>query len=149
MTEDFRDMLGLLKKHGVDFLLIGAHALAAHSIPRATGDIDLWVRATPDNAQRLWDALTEFGAPLAKVTANDFSQPGNGLHIGVPPFRIDILTKISGLTFDEAWPGRIEAEVLGHKIAVIGRDELIRNKRAAGRDKDLLDVKMLESEDTE
>jgi hypothetical protein len=149
MTEDFRDMLGLLKKHGVEFLLVGAHALAAHSTPRATGDIDLWVRATPDNAQRLWDALTEFGAPLAKATREDFAQPGDGLHIGVPPWRIDILTKISGITFDEAWPNRIEAQVLGHKIAVIGRKELIQNKRAAGRDKDLLDVKQLEAEDME
>jgi len=149
MTEDFRDMLGLLKRHGVEFLLVGAHAMAAHSTPRATGDIDLWVRPSQENAKKLWQVLSEFGSPLADASLEDFAKPGDGLHIGVPPWRIDILTKISGVTFDEAWPNRIEAQVLGHTIHVIGRDDLIQNKRAAGRSKDLLDVENLESEDLE
>lgn len=147
MTEDFRDMLGLLKKYGVEFLLVGAHAMAAHSTPRATGDIDLWVRPSPENAQKLWRALTEFGAPIDNASPEDFAKPGNGLHIGVPPWRIDILTKISGVSFNEAWNKRIEAEVLGQSVSVIGREHLIQNKRAAGRDKDLIDIKRLISND--
>jgi hypothetical protein len=146
MTDDFRDMLGLLKKYDVDFLLVGAHAMAAHSTPRATGDIDLWVRATPENAKRLWHVLTEFGAPLANASPEDFAQPGDGLHIGIPPWRIDILTKISGVSFDEAWPQRIEADVLGHTVPVIGKHHLIQNKRAAARGKDLIDAERLESD---
>ena len=145
MTDDFRDMLGLLKNFGVDFLLVGAHAMAAHSTPRATGDIDLWVRSTPENADRLWRVLAKFGAPLHDVTPDDFAKPGTGLHIGVPPFRIDIITHVSGLTFDEAWPNRIEAEVLGHQIPVIGRQDLIHNKRSSGRSKDAQDADDLEN----
>ena len=108
--QNFRDMLFLLQKHEAEFLLIGAHALGVHDLPRATGDIDIWVRADEQNAGRIWAALVEFGAPLATVTADDFAQPGTGLHIGLPPGRIDILTKVSGLTFDAAWQNRVEGK---------------------------------------
>ncbi len=145
MSDDFRDMIGLLKKHGVEFLLIGGHAMAAYSLPRATGDIDFWVRPTPDNARRVWQALVEFGAPLHSAMEEDFAVLGRGLHIGVPPFRIDILTAIDGVTFDEAWPNRAAVTLLDHEVYVIGRRELIRNKRATGRDQDREDARRLES----
>ena len=90
---DFRDMLGLLQKHGVEYLLIGAHAVGVHDLPRATGDMDLWVRADAKNGPRVWNALIEFGAPLDDFRPEDWHRPGVGLHIGLPPGRIDILTK--------------------------------------------------------
>lgn len=144
MSDDFRDMIGLFKKHGVEFLLVGGHAMAAHSLPRATGDIDFWIRPSHNNARRLWQALAEFGALLHGMTMDDFTIPGRGLHIGVPPFRVDLLTAIDGVTFDQAWDNRIAATVLDHEIFVIGRDDLIRNKRATGRDKDADDADKLE-----
>lgn len=137
---DFRDMLGLLRKHGVEFLIVGAHALAVHDQPRATGDLDIWVRANEANAPRIWAALVEFGTPLEGLEQSEWRQPGVGIHIGLPPGRIDILTMISGVTFDEAWPGRIEGTCLGIKVQIIGLDAFIKNKRAAGRDKDLMDL---------
>jgi hypothetical protein len=143
---DFRDMLGLLQKHGVDFLLVGAHALAVHDQPRATGDLDIWVRADAEHASRIWAALTEFGAPLDDFSPEEWETPGVGLHIGLPPGRIDILTTISGVTFEAAWPKRLVGKCLGVEVNVIGLEALIRNKRAAGRDKDLLDLKRLEKD---
>ncbi|MGB1126302.1 MAG: hypothetical protein ACPG4Q_13935 [Phycisphaeraceae bacterium] len=143
---DFRDMLGLLRKHKADFLLVGAHALAVHDQPRATGDLDIWVRADPVNGLRVWEALLEFGAPLDAFTPEEWCQPGVGLHIGLPPGRIDILTMISGVSFEEAWPKRVAGTCLGVEVDVIGLEAFIRNKRAAGRDKDLLDLKRLEKD---
>lgn len=141
--QDFRDMLGLLKKHGVEFLIVGAHAMAAHEVARATHDLDIWVRASPRNAPRVHRALADFGAPLSNVSADEFSKPGIGLHIGVPPLRIDVLTAISGLRFDDAWPRRMTGTMLGHRVAYLSLADLIQNKKAAGRDKDLVDVKRL------
>lgn len=141
---NFRDMLFLLQKHKVDFLLIGAHAMGVHDVPRATGDIDFWVRPTPDNAPRVWAALVEFGAPLSDVSAKDFARPGSGLHIGLPPGRIDILTQVSGLDFDEAWHNKIEGKLYDLPVYVLGASDLIRNKRASGRDKDLKDIERLQ-----
>lgn len=140
----FRDMLGLLRKHGVEFLLVGAHALAVHDQPRATGDLDIWVRADAVNGPKVWAALLEFGAPLDAFVAQEWNVPGVGIHIGLPPGRIDILTQVSGVSFDEAWPQRVSGFCLGVEVDVMGLDALIQNKRAAGRDKDLVDLKNLE-----
>lgn len=147
LNADFLDMLDALAAHGVDFLVVGAHAMAAHGVPRATGDIDLLVRPSADNAARVLDALRTFGAPVDAhgVTASDFSREGNVYEIGLPPRRIDILTRISGVPFDEAWRSRFEATVAGRTLRFLGREALIANKKAAGRDKDLLDVKLLEA----
>jgi len=126
-------------------MVVGAYALAAHERPRATGDIDIWVRPTPENAERVWAALVRFGAPLHELTMADLSAPGITFQMGLQPRRIDILTSISGLTFDEAWPNCITVEHDDLRYAVIGKSDLITNKRAAGREKDLLDVSNLES----
>ena len=147
LNEDFRDLLVLLAETGVEFLVVGAYALAFHGAPRASGDIDLFVRPSQDNAQRLFDALTRFGAPLgsAGVTAADFEQPGMVYQLGLPPRRIDLLTELSGVTFDEVWATRDAAEVEGHAVFFIGRDALLKNKAATGRPKDLADIARLRS----
>jgi hypothetical protein len=136
--------LSIFNEEGVEYLLIGAYALAAHGNPRATKDIDLWVDCTKSNAERISRALSRFGAPSSSFDRTDFEQPGMTVQIGVPPRRIDVVTQISGLTFDDARPGRVIVEVEGLSIPIIGRDELLRNKRAAARPQDLADVAWLE-----
>lgn len=140
MNRDFAEMLLSLAAVSAEFMLVGAHARAAYGIPRATADIDIWVRATPENAPRVWRALADYGAPLHDLTLDDLTRPGVVYQIGLPPYRIDILTEISGVTFEEAWPNRIYADFGGATYPVIGREEYLRNKRAAGRPKDLSDV---------
>jgi hypothetical protein len=144
VNRDFVEMLQELSAAGADFLVVGAHALAAHERPRATGDLDIWVRATPENAQRVWKALVQFGAPLLDLTLEDLSMPGITFQMGQVPQRIDILTDISGVTFEEAWPNRLPIEGDGVRYAVIGKADLIRNKRATARPKDLVDADNLE-----
>jgi hypothetical protein len=119
---------------GVDFVIVGAYALAFHGAPRASGDIDLFVRPTPANAQRVFDVLARLRVPLeaAGVTAADFTQPGAVYQIGLPPRRIDVLTEISALTFDEAWASRITAEIDGRTVSFIGREALLKSKEASG-----------------
>jgi predicted nucleotidyltransferase len=144
LNPDYRDMLSALSDEGVEFLLVGAFALAAHGVPRATGDIDIWVRATEDNARRVWRALAQFGAPTHDLTTADLATPDIVFQIGVAPRRIDILTAIDGVTFDEAWRRRVTIELDGVVVPVIGREDLIRNKRASGRPKDVADLDWLD-----
>jgi len=146
VNRDYSDMLSALFEERVDFLIVGAFALAAHGLPRATGDIDIWVRSTPDNATRLWKALQRFKAPLSRVTEADFCLPDIVYQIGTAPHRIDILTSISGVVFDDAWQTRTAVLVDGQMLPVISREQLLKNKRAAGRPKDLLDVAWLEGQ---
>lgn len=145
LNPDFLDLLLLFRHHGVEFVVVGAHALAAQGIPRATGDLDLFVRPDDANARRVVAALAAFGAPLAQhhVSSADFARPGNVYQLGLPPRRIDVLTSISGVEFSSAWNGRIDVNVAGGPIAFLGRAELIQNKTAAARPKDLLDVQRL------
>ena len=145
LNEDFVDMLGCLQRAAVEFVVVGAHALAAHGIPRSTGDIDIFVRPSAENAGRVVQALIEFGAPVAahQVGESDFSTAGTVYQIGLPPRRIDLLTEISGVTFEEAWSSRMDAVVGGMQLPFLGRDALIKNKLAAGRGKDLLDAEAL------
>ena len=128
----------------VRFLVVGAYALAIHGHPRATGDLDLWIEATPENARKTHAALREFGAPLHDLTEKDLASPGVVFQIGVAPRRIDVLTEISGVRFADAWPRRSEGVFEGLRFPVIGRQDLLANKRAAGRSKDLLDAELLE-----
>ena len=148
LNVDFRDVLVALADEGAEFLVVGAYALAFHGVPRATGDIDVWIRAAPANASRVHRALVAFGAPLEAVGVDveDFVRAGTVYQIGLPPRRIDILTEISGITFDEAWSSRIETDLDGRVVPMLGRDALIQNKRATGRTKDLADVEELERE---
>lgn len=143
LNPDFAEMLRALSAAGVQYLLVGAYAMAAHGVPRATGDIDVWVRPTRDNARRVLLALERFGAPLFGLTAADLATAGTVFQLGVPPRRIDLLTSIDGVAFTTAWPRRITACFGDLEVAVIGRDDLLRNKRAAKRPKDLVDVQML------
>jgi hypothetical protein len=127
------------------FLVVGAYAVGVHGHPRATKDFDVWVEASTNNAPKVMTALRDFGAPLMGLTEKDLHVPGVGLRIGVEPGRIDILTAISGVLFQDAWPARIEAE-FGEAVRcnVIGLTELLQNKRASARPQDLADVDALE-----
>jgi hypothetical protein len=145
MNRDFAEMLGALCDQQAEFLVVGAYALAAHGLPRATGDIDIWVRPTPPNAERVWAALEAFGAPLLDLTREDLATQGIVFQIGIAPNRIDILTRITGVEFEAAWPNRMEIEIEGRTIPILGKPELITNKKAAGRPKDLGDVRFLEN----
>lgn len=140
MNPDFADMLSALSAAGVEFLVVGAYALAAHGLPRATGDIDILVRPERENAKRVMHALQVFGAPLVELDLADLLRDDTVFQIGVSPTRIDIMTGISGVSFDEAWRGRLEVPIAGRPIAVIGLAELLRNKEATGRPKDQADV---------
>ena len=143
MNRDFAEMLSALSEAGAEFLVVGAHALAAHGAPRATGDLDIWVNATPRNAERVLAALRVFGAPLANLTIDDLTKPDIVFQIGVVPSRIDILTGISGVRFSEAWGRRIEVDIEGTKVPILGRDDFVSNKRASGRPKDRIDLELL------
>ena len=145
LNSNFRDMLSALSEAGVEYLVVGAYAMAAHGCPRATGDIDFWVRPTSDNASRVWKALIAFGTPMSQVKVEDFATPDIVFQIGVAPHRIDILTSVSGVEFELAWTNRMSVEMDGLTVPVIGRSELLINKRASGRPKDLLDVELLNS----
>lgn len=144
MNPDFRDLLRAFCDAEVRFLVVGAYALAAHAEPRATGDLDLWIEPTGENAARAYAALRRFGAPLHELSEQDLATPGVVFQIGLPPRRIDILTSITGVAFTEAWPGRIEVPYGDVPCAVIGREALIENKRRLGRARDLADLELLE-----
>lgn len=144
MNPDFVDLLRAFAAHDVRFLIVGAYALAIHGRPRATGDLDVWVDATPENAPRVMRALAAFGAPMGDITENDFSRPGVVFQLGVAPGRIDILTELTDLTFDEAWPERLRQPFGDVQVDFIGRAPFIRNKRATGRAKDLGDIEGME-----
>ena len=140
MNPDFVDLLRAFVAADVRFLIVGAYALALHGRPRATGDLDVWVDPTPENAASVMRALASFGAPLTDVSADDFSRPGVTYQIGVAPGRIDILTELTGLTFAEAWPDRMRRPFGEIEVDFIGRAAFIHNKRATGRAKDLGDI---------
>lgn len=145
MNEDFLDMLRALQAAGARYLIVGAHALAGHGIPRATGDLDIWVEATAANAARIWQALTNFGAPIEGlgIEQRDFIEPGMVVQVGLPPRRIDLMTSITGIEFDAAWATHVTVTVAGIAIPVLGRESLLANKRALGRPQDLADVDAL------
>jgi hypothetical protein len=143
MTKDFKDLLRALNANAAEYLIVGGYALAVHLIPRMTKDLDLFIRSDPENAKAVFRALAQFGAPLQGMTEADFVD-GTVFQIGQEPDRIDILQRIDGITFDEAWANRIEGKIDGEVPAsVISRDDLIRNKLASAREQDLLDVKKL------
>jgi hypothetical protein len=143
-NSDFEDLLAAFNAAGAEYLVVGAHALAAHGHPRASKDLDVWVHATADNAERVYRALASFGAPLDDLSVDDLSQAGTIFQIGVEPIRVDIVTSIDGVNFKEAWPDRISADYGGQSASVISRKHLIQNKKAAGRPQDIADVDALE-----
>ena len=147
LNPDYRDILSVFAEEGVKYLLVGAYALAVHGNVRATGDIDLWVECTGENATRIMTALERFGAPLHQIERQDFETPGIVFQIGVAPRRIDILTAIDAVDFDAAWSERQEVEVAGMRVPVISRHHLLQNKRATGRPQDQADALWLEREE--
>jgi hypothetical protein len=142
---DFRDMVAAFLDADVKFLIVGAHALAIHGVPRATGDLDLWVARTEENATRTWAALAAFGAPLTtlKMELADLLKPNAVFQIGQPPNRVDVMTGVSGVEFDEAWAARVVGKFEGRDVGFLSRDHLIRNKSSTGRNKDRGDLDML------
>ena len=144
MNQDFVDLLRAFVDADVRFLVVGAYALALHGRPRGTGDLDVWVDATPENAACVMSALIAFGAPMAGISEADFSHPGVTYQMGLDPCRIDVLTALTGLTFAEAWPDRMRHQFGDVDVDYIGRESFIRNKRATGRPKDLADLDGLE-----
>lgn len=147
LNTDFKDFLHALIDARVEFIVVGAHALAAHGVPRATGDLDLFVEASRENAARLLRALQAFGAPVAahQVAPSDFERPGTHYQMGRPPRRIDVLTSITGVSFEEARQSILLVNIEGMSLPVLGREALLKNKRATGRLKDLADVEALEA----
>lgn len=145
MNEDFKDFLNCLLQAQARFLVVGAHALAVQGVPRATRDLDVWVDSSLDNAKKIWTALEMFGSPAEAlgVSETDLTVPGTVVQIGVPPRRIDLLTSISGVEFEDAWPRREIHEIDDAKLPFIGREDFITNKRATGRFRDLADIEAL------
>lgn len=146
VNPDFKDMLSTFLEEKVEFLLVGAYALSAHGHPRATGDLDLWILNTEENATRVWRALIAFKAPLGRLKPSDFCESDLIFQIGVVPNRIDLLTHIDGVSFEKAWQDRKTIEIYGLQIPVISKGDLICNKKATGRPKDKLDVMILEND---
>jgi len=145
LNQDYKEMLSLLLDNKVEFILVGAYALAAHGFPRATADIDIFVKPSSANASILYKTLEKFGTPLESISKDDFAHPEIVLQIGVPPRRIDIITKIDGLTYDEASKGKEVIEIESLSIPVISKQNLIINKLATGREKDKIDAKNLKN----
>ena len=143
LQADLKEFIELLNSHKVEYLLVGGHAVAFHGHPRFTGDIDFFIRKSPPNVQRLLKALNAFGFGSLGITEHDLLQPKRILQLGHPPNRIDILNSISGVDFESAWESRIEASIDGQPVIIIGWNELLRNKRAAARQKDLGDIEKL------
>mgnify|MGYP005866018741 CR=1 FL=1 len=144
LNEDYKDMLQCFAAEGVRFLLVGAYALAAHGYPRATLDIGFWVDPTRENARAVLRALARFGAPLDQLSEDDMTRHDTIFQMGVPPRRIDIITGADGLSFEETHARAQRIEVDGMGVRIPNREDMIRNKRASGRKKDLLDAEWLE-----
>jgi hypothetical protein len=140
-NRDYKDLLKLFGEHRVEYVVVGAYAMAAHGVVRATGDIDIFVRPTPANARAVFSALAAFGAPLAEVTADDFTTAGTVYQIGLAPSRIDILTEIDGVSYDDL--GYIHLTVDELSVPFIDLESLKKTKAATGRAKDKLDLELL------
>ena len=145
LNEDYNEMLQCLAAEGVRFLLVGAYAMAAHGYPRATMDIDIWVMPSPDNAAATLKALRRFGAALHGLSVDDLQEDDTIFQIGVAPRRIDMITGASGLQFEEAFTRSVKVDIDGIEVHIPSVDDLIRNKRASGRTKDLADAEALEA----
>lgn len=143
IPRDFLDLLKLLNQHGVKYLVIGGYAVVLHGHNRMTGDLDLFIELSTENAEAFCAAYHEFGLGRGEVTAADFLEEGKMIRAGFEPMRLEILNRISGVSFEECYPHRVEIEIEGVLVKFIGRDQLIANKLASGRDKDLSDVKKL------
>ena len=143
---DFRDLLELFNKHQVEFLLVGGYALAFHGAPRYTGDMDIFVHISSQNATRIMAALKDFGFESVGLTADDFQKDNMVVQLGVPPVRVDIVMSLTGISWEEAYSNRVQGKYGDVSVFYIGRDQFISNKRATGRRKDLADLEALGEE---
>ena len=144
LNEDYKEMVQILLDNEVRFLVVGAYAMGAHGYPRATGDLDIWVEADKTNSRKLYDALVQFGSPVSQLNKDTFCEHGIVFQIGVAPRRIDILTHIDGVDFDQAYESKEIVELEGLSIPFLSKENLIKNKRATGRQRDKLDADNLE-----
>ena len=143
---DFKDLLELFNSHKVKYIVVGGYALAFHGAPRYTGDIDIYVKPDDENAESIMSALEEFGFGSVGLSAEDFERPGQVIQLGVPPVRVDIITSIAGVSWDEAFSDQASGKYGDIQVHYIGREQLIVNKRAVGRKKDLADLEALGEE---
>jgi hypothetical protein len=143
LNEDYKELLQILLDNEIKFLIVGAYAMAAYGYPRATGDFDIWVEKTQENSTRLYRSLSQFGAPVTRITKNTFTEPDVVFQIGIAPRRIDIFTSIDGVDFREAWKSKIDIEVEDLPLPFISKKDLIKNKESTGREKDRLDAALL------
>jgi len=141
--QDFKKLLELLNDRGVEYVIVGAHALAFHGAPRYTGDLDIYIRPTAENAERLMVALADFGFGSLGLSEKDFSVPDRVVQLGYPPVRIDLVTSLSGVSWEEVSANMVDGEYGNVPVKYIGRAEFVRNKRAIGRKKDLADLEAL------
>jgi hypothetical protein len=143
LNEDYKEILQIFIDNKIEFLVVGAYALGVYGWPRATGDIDLWVMASPQNSRNVYNSLAQFGAPTEQINEKTFCEQGIVFQIGVAPRRIDVITKIDGVDFQQAWATRQEFIIDGLKVPFISKQDLIKNKESTGREKDMLDAKQL------
>ena len=146
IQSDFRDLLELFNKHEVDYIIVGAYALGLHGVPRYTGDLDVFVQPNPTNARNIVRALNDFGFESVGLTEADFEEAGRVIQLGFPPVRVDIVTSITGVSWEQARSGRVQGQFGDVSAHYLGRDDLIANKKALGRKKDLADLEALGEE---
>ncbi len=146
LNQDFKEILSAFSEEKVEFLVVGAYAMAFHGYVRATGDIDLWIRISDENAERVWRALQTFGAPLFDLNIEDLKTSGMVFQIGLVPSRIDVITQIDGVKFEDAWKEHKTVEIENLQIPVIGKTQLLINKKSTGRAKDRNDALWLQDE---
>jgi hypothetical protein len=146
IQQDFKELLELLNGYKVEYMIVGAYALAYHGAPRYSGDLDIFVRPSPENAQKILSALTDFGFGSLNLTAEDFQNADSVVQLGVPPVRIDILTSLTGVAWEEADKGKKEGLYGDLLVHFLGKEQYIANKRAIGRKKDLADLESLGEE---
>ena len=144
VQEDFKELLALLNAHDVEYVIVGAYALSHHGVPRYTGDLDILIRAETENARRILDALSEFGFGNLELTLTDFTLPDHVIQLGYPPVRIDLITSITGVSWEEVAENKETGIYGGIEVFYIGRPQLVKNKRLTGRQKDLADLEALE-----
>ena len=143
LHQDFKELLSLLDANKVDYLVVGAFALGFFGAPRNTGDLDIWIRISKENADKMLKTLDGFGFSSLEYRESDFLEKDSVIQLGVPPVRINIIMSISGVEFDEAYPNRNVTEIDGVKVQYIGKDDFIKNKKASGRLKDLADIESI------
>lgn len=146
LSKDFKEFVALLKKHDAEYMIVGGYAVGVHGYPRYTGDLDIWLNPTKANAERVLRAITDFGFGSFNLTVADLTQEGNVIQFGQPPLRIDLLTTIDGVTFDACYTNRKEVAFDGLTMNFIGYHDLVTNKKATGRHRDLDDVENMEPE---